>query len=336
MQLKYFQQLQQHLKNPLAPIYCLSGEELLLVNDSRKAIREAAQQQGYSEEEIWNIDSSFDWQTFNFRLAHRSLFSNKQFKELRFSQNKLSVPASEAIIEYCKKPFSDVILLLIFPKLESTVTKNKWYKALEEVGITLALWPLSSEQFPKWLMASANHAKIKLSKNSSILLQEYCEGNLLAAQQIIDKLAILYAGQDIAEETIRAMISPSSQYDIFDFKDSLLHQNPKRLIVILNELHGVNTPPTLILWAVSDVLRQLIKLNEGVKKASDFEKLCNSLKIWSTKKTLYKKALDRLSLPHCYQSLSQIYEFDKIAKGVVNDLFWPRLTNFCLKVFCGK
>ena len=54
-------QLKGNLKQSLVPVYLLSGDETLLVEESADAIRQQALQNGFSERERYHVDNQFDW-----------------------------------------------------------------------------------------------------------------------------------------------------------------------------------------------------------------------------------------------------------------------------------
>lgn len=126
------QQLSSNLGKQLAPIYLISGDETLLVEESCDLIRKACRHQGFSEREIFHIDgSNSTWDDVISSANSMSLFADRKLLELRCKSNKIGDVGSKAINRYLEQINPDVVLLIIIPKLDSAQNRSKWVKASE-------------------------------------------------------------------------------------------------------------------------------------------------------------------------------------------------------------
>ena len=62
----YSEKLPTTLAAGILPLYIISGDEPLLVQESADLIREHLKNLGFIEREIFHVDGSFDWQTLKY------------------------------------------------------------------------------------------------------------------------------------------------------------------------------------------------------------------------------------------------------------------------------
>ena len=68
--------LQRHLETTLLPVYLITGDELLLVQESVDAI-EGRRRNKVFERSVFHVEGRFDWQLFMDDSAALSLFAEK-------------------------------------------------------------------------------------------------------------------------------------------------------------------------------------------------------------------------------------------------------------------
>ena len=152
MQLKP-EQLVQHLKKNLAPIYFIYGDELLLVQEAADAIRAAARAQGYSEREVFVVERDFDWNQLTESSNNLSLFAERRILEVRMPTGKPGDAGGKALRAYAERPPEDTLLLIVSGKLDAQQRKSKWVTDLEAAGVGIPIWPVSPQQLPQWIQA---------------------------------------------------------------------------------------------------------------------------------------------------------------------------------------
>lgn len=208
-------QLEQQLEKGLSPIYLVSGDEALLVQESCDLIRKAAREAGYQDRLTFHADAQFDWNRVGEEFSALSLFAEKRRIEVHLPTGKLG--DGRAVIEhFLQDPPDDIILILISARLDAAETKRKWYKALQQTGIHLPLWPIDADKFPGWLQQRARQQGLNLTRGALDLLAERLEGNLLAASQELDRLALFAADRTIDEATIEQAVQDSSRFNGFE------------------------------------------------------------------------------------------------------------------------
>lgn len=327
-----YQQLPAHLKNHLHPIYILSGNEPLLVQESCLMIRQHAQQQDFEEYELMHAESGFQWESLVDSALSLSLFAQKKIIELRIPNGKPGDKGAKALMRYCENLNSDTLLIIVLPKLEAAISNSKWYKRLDQYGVSLPIWPLESHQFPAWLKQRVQQKGLNIDDDAVKLLAQQVDGNLLAAAQEVEKLCLLETDNTIDLETIEQSVGDSSRYDVFALVDSALSGNTERCLKILQSIQNTGTEPVLVLWALSKECRLLLELSQGLNQGKKLPVLFKELGIWQKKQTLYQTASQRHTTHSCHNMLVLCQNIDECIKGLAIGDTWLQLTQLSLNI----
>lgn len=330
------EQLSSHLsQGPLAPVYLVSGDESLLVQEAADTIRASARSQNYTERELLHVEPGFDWNVVLTEANSLSLFSEKKILEIRIPNGKPGDKGSKALQEYAANPSSDTLMLIITPKLESAATRSKWVKAIDSQGVFIQLWPVTPKQLPQWINQRLRHAELHASPQAVNILADRVEGNLLAAAQEIEKLKLLAPEGEIDAETMSTIVADSARFNVFSLVDSALGGEAQNACRILRGLRDEGTEATVILWALTRELRLLIKASDAIEKGDHLDWALKNLGVWEKRKPLVKTAVRRLSPSHLRQMLRLAAGIDQAIKGMRMASPWDDMTTLIL-MFCGS
>lgn len=249
-------QLLPALQRLLAPLYLVSGDELLLVTEACQQIAQVAQQAGYIEHQVITVDNTFDWEQLHQLTHHLSLFSAKQFIELRLSTGKLTSAAAKIVEAYIGNLPVDVILVLRMAKMDATTQSSSWLKAWDKHGVIVRVWPITLAQMPRWIGERLRKAGLETSPDAIQLLAERNIGNLSAAEQDIEKLRLRFGSGKIDLKNIAATIFDNASFDVFQWVDSVVQKQPRLIVRILGTLRATGVEPPLILWALARECRK--------------------------------------------------------------------------------
>jgi len=329
MQLRY-EQLNSHVQKALAPVYLISGAEPFLIEEGRQIIHTAASKQGYTEKQLWQVESGFSWQQLLTAANSLSLFSNKELIEIRCTNNQLNDAATKILQAYLANIPADKILLIITDKLTAAQQKANWHQSLLKQGVVLQIWPLEGEALLQWLKQRLAAVKLTTSIEGLQLLAERAEGNLLAIAQEIEKLGLLYPQQNLTLENIAEAVNDSARFDVFALSDALLQGNGKRIIRILFSLKEEGVEPILILWAITKEIRALTTIVEQLVLGGNIEKVLLEQRVWDKRKPLVRQALQRHKLNGWHQLLQYASDIDCVIKGLQTGNVWDELVKICL------
>lgn len=322
--------LAKHLeRQSCAFINLVTGDEILLVEESTKLILSKARTNGYEEHII--IEAEIP-EIIDLFISHRqnfSLFSTKKIIEIRFRQ-KISASLAALLIEVCEHPDASQIIILRMPKLSKAETQAKWYKTLEQHGWIITIWPLKNEAFLRWIQARFQKFNLKTTQESYSLIAARTEGNLLAASQLIEKLNLVYnsSSESISYAAIQEALSDQSHYDVFELCDAVLGQNTQQTLKILQALKAQNSEPAIILWALMQDLRKLSTLfsTPPHSRGAVYQKQG----IWSTRQPLFQKTLNALNTSILNRLIQKAKNADAVIKGAQTGNIWEILEDFCL------
>lgn len=317
--------LPAQLRKPLVPLYLVFGEETLLAQEAADAIRAAARQQGYSERECLTVETGFDWPALRQLAASPSLFAERRLLELRLGEAKPGDAGSKALCDYAARPATDAVLLITAGKLDWQTQKSRWFAALEGAGVTVAALPVEARHLPHWIERRLRERGLNPTADALALLSERVEGNLLAAAQEIEKLALTVADQPLTAETILAAVGDSARYTIYDFVDAALLGQPARVARILDGLRGEGIEPVLVNWALHREVRVLTALAFARSQRQAQDAVFGFYKVWDKRKPLLQQTLQRLTLAECRQLLSACAGIDRIIKGAEPGAPWDAL-----------
>lgn len=332
MKLSY-PQLIPHLAKALAPLYFISSDELLLAQESVDAIRNAAEQAGFTERVAITAEPGMDIEKLIYENAHGlSLFATKRIIELNLCHIKFNQATGKIIESYAQKPLTDTILIIYTHKLDTKLEKSTWYQTIEKNGITLPLWPIQAEQLPAWIMQRAKKLNLTFTKTAAELLAHEVEGNLLAAAQEIEKLCLLAPNGTIDEHTIDAAVTDNARFDIFNLVDSTLIGNHQRSLRILRSLATEDTEPTLVLWALTREIRTLANMLTQIKQGIPLATLFTKFRIWDKRQPSVRAFIKRHQPATCWTLLLSAAKIDRIIKGSEIGNTWEELENLTLNI----
>jgi DNA polymerase III subunit delta len=321
-------QLGQHLQGALRPVYLISGDVPLLRQEARDAIREAARRAGYQQHQRLEVETGFHWTQLLQAANSYNLFADQILIELHNPAAKFDTEAGKILLSYCEAPPADKILLIISGKLTGAQQKTRWYKAINDHGATLTIWPVKSQELPQWIQARMRQAEIKADPASIRMLAELTEGNLLATQQAITKLRLLYPGQLIGVKEMADAVSDNAQFNVFELSQYILQNDSRNIIRVMQHLRACATEPTLILWLLARECRELLNMSEQLQQGKNLQAVLAAH--WSNLKPLYQTALRRISAVKLKQLLSACQQADLIIKGVAPGNAWDALLRVSL------
>lgn len=330
MQLK-IDQIEAQLKRGLAPCYALAGEEPLLIQQAQDAIRVAAREQGYDERESLDADRDFDWNRLIELCATGSLFSQRRMIELRLSAAAGSI-GSKALKQLASQPPADVLLVVIADKLDVRTRNSGWYAALEKAGAGYYAWPLRAGDLPRWLTQRLQRAGLHADADAVALLAQRTEGNLLAADQEITKLALLHPAGTLDLETVTASVADAAHYGAFDWVDKLMAGDGLGAVRGLSRLRqeGEAIPALVAVLALD--LRKLAQAATSYSQSGNARAALTGAKVFRMRKRAFGRALQRSRPRQVLGWLRRLSEIDILLKTGHAAEAWENLLSLVLKI----
>ncbi|HZX26247.1 MAG TPA: DNA polymerase III subunit delta [Telluria sp.] len=331
--------LDAHLGRALAPLYVIASDEHLLALEAADKIRKTARAQGYTERDVLSVERSFKWGELLAANQAMSLFGDKKLIELRIPTGKPGKDGGAALQEYAKNLSPDNLTLITLPKLDWQTAKAAWVGALQQAAVYIEIPNVERNQLPGWIGARLAAQGQSADRQSLDFIADRVEGNLLAAHQEIQKLGLLHGAGQLSFEQVHDAVLNVARYDVFKLSEAMLAGDAARLARMLEGLKGEGEALPLVLWAVTEEIRTLLKLKAGVANGRPLGALLKEYRIWGPRERMMEPALRRVSLPALEAALQQAAQVDKMVKGLRARQFagdaWDALLQLALKV-AGK
>ena len=250
-------ELARQFERKLASAWLVCGDEPLLVGEAADAIRARARAEGFAGRELFFVERGFDWSELLASSQSLSLFSERRIIELKMPNPRPGKEGGAVLAQLVSDPAPDTLLLLVTGRPERETYSTAWFKAFEKHGMVVQSWPVEIGQLPQWIIARAGRHGLVIDLEGAQLLAERVEGNLLAAHQEIEKLALLHAGGDVSADDVLAAVANSARYDVYQLGEAALGGDAGRSLRILDGLRAEGAEPALVLWALCRDLRSL-------------------------------------------------------------------------------
>jgi DNA polymerase-3 subunit delta len=297
----------------------------LLVNEAADAIRATARKQGFEERELHVVERGFDWQGLIANSRSMSLFAQRKIVEIRMANAAPGEQGADAIVELAGEPSPDTLVLIITAKLDGRTQSSRWVSAVEKNGVLVQVWPIDLPRLPAWIRERLGRHKLQADPAAASLLAERVEGNLLAAHQEIEKLALLLPPGPISAETVLDAVADSARFDVLQLGEAAMRGQTARALRILEGLRGEDVEPTLVLWAVNKDLQWIARARGLMRRGQSAESAMNALYVWRPRQNAMGQALSRMNGHTLRNLLLDAERVDRTIKGVEKGDPWLAL-----------
>jgi DNA polymerase-3 subunit delta len=317
MQIKS-EQLASQLEKTLKPVYAIHGDEALLALEAADAVRAAARKHGFDQREVYEPSGrSFDWSELAHAGASMSLFGGKKVVELRLTSGKPSAQASEAIVAWCERPSPEALLLVTMPRPEGGGWwEAPWFVALSKAGMVVEVQQVARSALPGWLQKRLAAQKQSAPREVLDYLADRVEGNLLAAHQELQKLALLAPEGELGFDTVREAVADVARFDTNVAAEALLKGDTERYLRVLEGLRGEGEAPPFLLFTLSSALFALAAPGGWVSKA--LQRVLSEAK--------------RYPAPALARAIAHAAEIDRTIKGVGSGEPWEEFAKLGLEL----
>jgi DNA polymerase-3 subunit delta len=323
--------LPRHLASGLKPLYVVFGDALLLAIEAADSIRAAARAAGYAERETYIAEQHFKWNELHNSAQTLSLFASRKVIDLRIPSGKPGVEGGQALQAYCTSLNPDVLTLISLPKLDWAAQKSQWFGALQQHGVMITADDIPRGALPRWI-AERLKRQAQMADNATLeFLADRCEGNLLAAFQEIQKLALLFPAGTLSFDHVKDAVMDVARYDIFKLSEAMLNGNAARYAHILDGLRAEGTATVLVLWAISEDIRTLGKVLQSVQRGGNLDNALRDMRVRKDRQGLIENASRRLKFPSIERAMLQAARLDKIIKGLRQGDVWDELLQLGLR-----
>ena len=327
------EQLQQHLQRDLKPLYTVYGEETLLALEATDRLRAAARAKGYSEREVLTCEPGFSWGELALAGSSQSLFSSRKLLELRIPNGKPGTEGSAAIQAYCARVPEDTVTIVQLPGIDWRAQKASWFEALDAAGVSVEARVVSRKALPQWLAGRLKAQKQEADADTLEFIADRVEGNLMAAYQEVQKLALLFPPGKLEYAQVREAVLDVARYDVFSLGTVMLEGDAARLARTLDGLKGEGAAPPLVLWALTEEIRALGKVVAGAAAGKPPAIAVRDARVRGgpVHQNLLQSSYSRYTQTEIEEALRHASCVDRMIKGLAKGDLWDEFLQLGLR-----
>ena len=317
-------QLAQHLQRGLKSLYTLHGDEPLLIQEAADAIRALAREQGYTERTVHTVAGAhFDWSEVLAAGGSLSLFADRQIVEIRIPSGKPGKEGSPALQQLAESAQGNdsTLTIVILPRLDKMTKGGAWFGALDSYGVTIQVDPVERNALPQWIAQRLQRQgqRVAAGDEGQRTLQFFAdrvEGNLLAAHQEIQKLALLYPEGQLGFDQVESAVLNVARYDVFKLSEAVLAGQAARVQRMLDGLQAEGEAEVLVHYTLAEDIRALKRVKDAMAAGRPLPMALREQRVWGVKERLFERVLPRLSPVTVDNLLHSAHLVDGIVKGL--------------------
>lgn len=322
-------QLESHLKQGLQALYVLVGSEPLAQRECLDVIRAAAKAQGFDERTSLTAERNFNWQQIQNYGQSLSLFASRRLLELSIPSGKPGLDGGKALQALANTAIPDTTVVIILPALERDAKNSAWFNALETQAQTITLNEVEAANLPKWIANRLANQGQTASTQTLEFLANQVEGNLLAANQEVQKLGLLYPQGALSDANVREAVLNVSRFDAFQLGEAVLQGDTERTARILQGLQDEGENAVAVMSPLMWVLRPLVRIKQAEMRGENVTSAMTNARIYGDRQVLVKRALSRLTMRQLEAALQKLADIDRTAKGVMLGDAWLEISRLC-------
>ena len=332
MQLTVERLMERLRAQPLAKVYFFHGDEPLQLMECADAVRARALTDGIDERCVYDADTGIDWQALAEEGNALSLFATRRLFEIRLGERKPDKGGPEFLERLASQGLAEDVVVVTAGKPDKSARNARWFKALEADAVCVATRDLRGAALPEWLARRAARFGRRLERGAAELVAERVEGNMLAAAQEVEKLALLVDAETITEDDVLAAVRDSARYDVFQFADAVLAGDLARALRMVRGLREEGTEALLLNWALGRELRTLVAMAAAIERGKALPAVLDEYRVWQGRKPAIRRVLERCSKDDLMDLLAYANFIDTVVKGGRSGDPWDEIEILSMKL----
>lgn len=309
------EQFRGSLDRGLAPVYLFGGPEALLVQECRDQLFDVAREQGFMEREIVHADARYDWDALGDTGGTGSLFSSRKIIDLRLPGGKPGQKGAKVLANWAGSADPDTMLVISCEQWDASARKSKWASSIDRSGVRVDIWPVGPRELPAWIERRMKQRGLAPDRGAVLQLARRLEGNLLAAQQEIDKLVLLKGQGAVTENDILEAVADSARFDAFLLVERMFSGKLAASLRVVNGLQRMGVAVQLLIGALYSELRTLAAYKQAIENGRSESDAFRKLNIWRSRQPFFKAAAARLDYETLLDAFSALSLIDRQGKG---------------------
>ena len=330
------EQLTQHLSRGLKSLYVVYGEELLLALEAADRIRAKALEQGFDERRVLIAESNFDWGELDMVSNSLSLFAPKRLLDLRIPSGKPGKDGSEALQRLATDLPDETVTVISLPGIDRQAQTSKWFEALDKAGVAVHAAAIKRDRLGQWLAGRLAQQSQRADAQTIEFLVDRVEGNLMAAHQEVQKLALLFPAGQLPFDEVKNAVVDVARFNVFEIGATLLKADRVHFVRVLDGLQAEGTAAPLVLWAITEEVRAMASVKAAMAAGRPLAQALREARVWGPRQELIPAALRRLTQAQLIAALRHAADIDRMIKGLASGDLWDALLQLGLELTAAQ
>jgi len=330
------EQLTQHLSRGLKSLYVVYGEELLLALEAADRIRAKALEQGFDERRVLIAESNFDWGELDMVSNSLSLFAPKRLLDLRIPSGKPGKDGSEALQRLATDLPDETVTVISLPGIDRQAQTSKWFEALDKAGVAVHAAAIKRDRLGQWLAGRLAQQSQRADAQTIEFLVDRVEGNLMAAHQEVQKLALLFPAGQLPFDEVKNAVVDVARFNVFEIGATLLKADRVHFVRVLDGLQAEGTAAPLVLWAITEEVRAMASVKAAMAAGRPLAQALREARVWGPRQELIPAALRRLTQAQLIAALRHASDIDRMIKGLASGDLWDALLQLGLELTAAQ
>lgn len=315
------EQLPARLNAQWSSSWLLHGDEILLQQEARDAIIAAAHARGFSERKTWVMEARGDWSALLQEAQTQGLFAERQLLDVRLPGGKPGKEGGQALQQLFGFAGDTLTVILSLPWGDSAMRHAAWFEALCEQAPRVRVDNIERDRLPLWIRARLQKLGLQLPAGEAgtqalAYLVDSFEGNLLGAQQELEKLALWQPGATLTLAMLEQNVGMVARYGLQRLSEALWSGKIGALHRILLALQAEGEAAVLVQWRINEDVRILHQAKQAVERGLSAAQALKQLRVWGPSATLLERIVGRVSLAGVRRWLVLCAQCDATVKGL--------------------
>ena len=225
-----------------------------------------------------------------------------------------------------------MLLMVSCEQWDRSSRSSKWASKLEKAGQRIDIWPVKAKDLPHWLEQRMMQHGMHPEPEALRILADRLEGNLLAARQEIDRLALFKGAGTVTVDDVMRVVADSSRFDAFALAEHMLTGNLHDGLRVAAGLKRMDTPLPMLLGALLRELKVVEAYRLAVRGGENESMVFRRLNVWQNRQHTIRTAARRLGTLKLFSAFKMLSLIDRQAKGRAKGDPWQSVDALLLQL----
>ncbi|QOI11128.1 DNA polymerase III subunit delta [Blochmannia endosymbiont of Colobopsis nipponica] len=323
----YPEELDTKLINKINIPYILYGNDLYLLQETKKKIFKTAKNYNFRENYNFILNEHTDWDHIINICKTLNLFSCRKILFFTLTHNYYNKIIDKNLSYLISFINNDLLFIIHINQLNENIKKYMWFKIIHKKSILINCNAPKNNHLLNWILNKTKKMDLSLEQAGYHLLCKYYKNNLFDLMKILENLCFIYDKKKVSLIKIQNIINENINFTPSHWISSVLSGKYQLACYILQKLKLEDADPIILLRKIQQEVIFLIRLKRQNKREVTPNILLNEYKIYKTKRQfLLTKAFKRLNQYQLNASINIMIQLElRLKKNEICYDTWNKL-----------